>query len=479
MRPCFAYLCAGGDAALFMSKEAPEDNWAAGRALFREKLTGMDDVLLVGISCGLSAPFVAGQFDYANVKLGHTTSLQHVSFHVIRFLRHPCCLAPSLSCCAAGIPLASCNLMETANLLGAVTYAAFCSASCPISISTMCYQITSRATPRKLLSSILPRLMPLLFSATNTHSFGQVVVGFNPLAMARDVPIEGWHKTFAQSLGHPSATILPVVGPEAITGSTRMKGGSATKILLEVAFGAALERNISSVGRYIFAYEACVRNVYKNTSGIAKLIALGGTVLKAGGRICYLGEGTVGILALVDASECPPTYNATADDVRAWLDGGYDTLRNVEGDLSERGPEYHLSWAQFQAHTLPELGERDAIIVIDGPFAMPAEQQRRLQDVCTAARTQGAAVACVHVQQEDRQLPLVGGIAWDEALVISLPDLGFMSAATSADSCPYGELAVKLVLNAITTGAHIIKGKVRKHLRACCCPRAEPGFGGG
>jgi hypothetical protein len=31
--------------------------------------------------------------------------------------------------------------------------------------------------------------------------------------------------------------LTPVVGPEAITGSTRLKGGSATKILLESIFG--------------------------------------------------------------------------------------------------------------------------------------------------------------------------------------------------------------------------------------------------
>jgi N-acetylmuramic acid 6-phosphate (MurNAc-6-P) etherase len=28
--PCFRYICAGGDSALFVSREAPEDNWQAG-----------------------------------------------------------------------------------------------------------------------------------------------------------------------------------------------------------------------------------------------------------------------------------------------------------------------------------------------------------------------------------------------------------------------------------------------------------------
>ena len=28
--PCFEYICAGGDPALFLSREAPEDSWKAG-----------------------------------------------------------------------------------------------------------------------------------------------------------------------------------------------------------------------------------------------------------------------------------------------------------------------------------------------------------------------------------------------------------------------------------------------------------------
>jgi len=36
--------------------------------------------------------------------------------------------------------------------------------------------------------------------------------------------------------------VNPIVGPEAITGSSRMKGGSATKLLLETLFACALSR---------------------------------------------------------------------------------------------------------------------------------------------------------------------------------------------------------------------------------------------
>lgn len=39
-----------------------------------------------------------------------------------------------------------------------------------------------------------------------------------------------------------------------------------------------------------------------------------------------IGRAAFGVAGLVDASECPPTYNATHEDVRGFLDGGYETL---------------------------------------------------------------------------------------------------------------------------------------------------------
>ncbi len=65
-----------------------------------------------------------------------------------------------------------------------------------------------------------------------------VLVGFNPAQRARAVKPENWDKSFADVIsdvsGHPSMILLnPVIGPEPVTGSTRMKGGSATKIIGE------------------------------------------------------------------------------------------------------------------------------------------------------------------------------------------------------------------------------------------------------
>jgi N-acetylmuramic acid 6-phosphate etherase len=70
--------------------------------------------------------------------------------------------------------------------------------------------------------------------------------------------------------------------------------------------------------------------------------------LQAGGRLFYLGAGTSGRLGVLDASECPPTYNTPREMVQGIIAGGDTALRNsVEraeddeaqgrADLSERG----------------------------------------------------------------------------------------------------------------------------------------------
>jgi len=49
--------------------------------------------------------------------------------------------------------------------------------------------------------------------------------------------------------------------------------------------------------------------------------------LEAGGRLFYLGAGTSGRLGVLDASECPPTYNTPPELVQGLIAGGDGALR--------------------------------------------------------------------------------------------------------------------------------------------------------
>ena len=59
---------------------------------------------------------------------------------------------------------------------------------------------------------------------------------------------------------------------------------------------------------------------------IAKGIDLIAASLKAGGRLIYVGAGTSGRIAALDASECPPTFNTDPKTVQFVIAGGVKAL---------------------------------------------------------------------------------------------------------------------------------------------------------
>lgn len=72
---------------------------------------------------------------------------------------------------------------------------------------------------------------------------------------------------------------------------------------------------------------------------IAKAIEVVTDRLRHGGRLVYLGAGTSGRLGVLDAAECPPTFNTPPEMVVGLIAGGYGALtRAVEG--AEDHPEF-------------------------------------------------------------------------------------------------------------------------------------------
>jgi N-acetylmuramic acid 6-phosphate etherase len=62
------------------------------------------------------------------------------------------------------------------------------------------------------------------------------------------------------------------------------------------------------------------------------------TRMKAGGRLFYVGAGTSGRLAVLDASECPPTFGTDPELVQGIIAGGEPALtRSVEGAEDDDG----------------------------------------------------------------------------------------------------------------------------------------------
>src|SRR5262245_11890434 len=78
--------------------------------------------------------------------------------------------------------------------------------------------------------------------------------------------------------------------------------------------------------------------VAEETIAIARAIEVIAHRLAHGGRLIYIGAGTSGRLGVLDAVECPPTFNTDPSQVVGVIAGGYSALtRAVEG--AEDKPE--------------------------------------------------------------------------------------------------------------------------------------------
>src|SRR5579875_3927782 len=89
--------------------------------------------------------------------------------------------------------------------------------------------------------------------------------------------------------------------------------------------------------------------VEKAIPQIKKLVEAIADKMLSGGRLFYIGAGTSGRLAVVDASECPPTYGVPYGLVVALIAGGDEAIvkavENAE-DNTEQG------WLDLQQHNI-------------------------------------------------------------------------------------------------------------------------------
>uniref|UniRef100_A0A8C6RFP9 Glucokinase regulatory protein n=1 Tax=Nannospalax galili TaxID=1026970 RepID=A0A8C6RFP9_NANGA len=259
-KPVYTYLIAGGDRSVVASRKH-------GMEELKKVAAGKKRVIVIGISVGLSAPFVAGQMDYC---------------------------------------------------------------------------------------------------VDNTAVFLPVLVGFNSVSMARNDPIEDWRSTFRQvaeqmqKLQEKQKGFLlnPAVG--GLSGSSWMKGGSATKILLETLLLVALKTSDFSfmcLLEILGIFERAHQVTYSQSSNIARLMKQVSTSLGRKGRVHL----TLGIIAIMDGVECIHTFGADFRDIRGFLFGEGRGLSHL---FLSQGPQFSFSEEDFLTSILPSLMEIDTVVFI-------------------------------------------------------------------------------------------------------------------
>lgn len=302
-----------------------------------------------------------------------------------------------------------------------------------------------------------------------------ILMGFNPLPLARKLPIEGWpgvsfsiiaQRLHEKSLSDPTHhhLLTPVYGPESLSGSTRMKGGSTTKLLLDALLSLAIQRAAGSnpgplgaaaAQAFFTGCKPVLSAVYERAPRLPEVLGLCAASLRAGRHIYYYGAPAVGTLGVIDASECVPTFGARPDDINAYVTGGWASLANKDGDLSAHGGSYDLSEARFLAEVVPGATAQDTIVVLGNSVADAAAL---VASVKAAANPAGAPAvrAFAFCNAACAEEAAGAGDVSDDVIVVSIP------AGEEGRALEYTnkQFAVKLVLNALSTGAFTAAGKV-------------------
>jgi N-acetylmuramic acid 6-phosphate etherase len=165
--------------------------------------------------------------------------------------------------------------------------------------------------------------------------------------------------------------------------------------------------------------------------------------LSKGGRLIYVGTGTSGRIAALDAAECPPTFNTKAKMVQFIIAGGFKAL----AEASEVSEDSRRLGRQAMAKKKPRGNDIVVGVAASGrtPFTVAALEYARSQGAKTVA------VTCNHHSQLENaaQIAIVAEVG-PEVLAGSTR----MKAGT----------AQKMILNMLTTGAMTRLGYVYGNL---------------
>jgi len=165
---------------------------------------------------------------------------------------------------------------------------------------------------------------------------------------------------------------------------------------------------------------------------IARAVDLIADSLRHGGRLIYVGAGTSGRIAALDAAECPPTFNTDPKTVQFVIAGGPKALAAaVEANEDSRS----LGQREIAKR---KPGKHDVVVGIAAsgrtPFTVAAIEYARRRGAKTVA------VTC------NRQSPLARA-----AHVAIVTEVG--PEVVAGSSRMKGGTAQKMVLNMLSTGA--------------------------
>lgn len=162
--------------------------------------------------------------------------------------------------------------------------------------------------------------------------------------------------------------------------------------------------------------------------------------MREGGRLFYIGAGTSGRLAVVDASEIPPTFGAPPDWVVGIIAGGDQAIRKAVEGAEDSMTQAWEDLSAFQIDT------QDFVVGIAASGSTPY-----VVHGLRACRERGIATGCITCN------PGAPVLAESDYPVLAVVGPEFVTGSTRMKA----GTAQKLILNMISTAAMIRLGRVQ------------------
>jgi len=192
-----------------------------------------------------------------------------------------------------------------------------------------------------------------------------------------------------------------------------------------------------------------LRAVGRAAPAIGKAVTAIAERLRGGGRLIFVGAGTSGRLGVLEAAECPPTFNTSPSQVQAVIAGGRRSVfRSAEGAEDDAGAGARAVRARAKAG--------DAVVGIAASGVTPF-----VRAGLAAARKRGALTVLVTCNPAVRRSAA--------RIVIPLrvgPEVLAGSTRLKAGT------ATKLTLNTLTTATFARLGKVHGNRMVDLQPRS-------
>lgn len=172
---------------------------------------------------------------------------------------------------------------------------------------------------------------------------------------------------------------------------------------------------------------------------IARAVDAIAQAFRRGGRLLYVGAGTSGRLAVLDAAECPPTFGTPAKMVQAIIAGGPSALRHASEGAEDSAPNGARDLRRAK------VSAKDVVVGLSASGTTPY-----VLGALEFARSRGAVTVGV---TSNRRSSLAR-----QARIAIAPDTGPEVVAGSTRL--KAGTAQKLVLNLLSTAAMVRTGRV-------------------